>query len=205
MNVTLRNIPSTSGGDPATAPSGGRRMQAGGENTTAAGERRKTPEIPAKLEPRSTTRSQLRNRILTLQREVTRAQRVLGGLEGLGSVLTEVQTAGTPAAGTPIEPKLEEYLARVTYRGEPVLAPLRERLAQILRSGDGAALQGLVDDSRQRLGFLAQELSRYETERQNTRAIAVSGDPLRALKREIQKEGSRLLDLQPENVLRLLG
>jgi hypothetical protein len=200
MNVTLRNIPSTSGSDSASAPIGGRKKPASGEYTAAAGERRKASEIPAELEPRSSMRSDLRNRILTLQREVARAQHVLAGLEGLGSVLTEVQTAGTP-----VDRKLAEYLARVTYRGEPVLAPLREPLAQILRSGDAAALQGLVDESRSRLGFLAQELSRYETERQNTRAIAVSGDPLQALKRQIQKEGSRLLDLEPENVLRLLG
>lgn len=150
-------------------------------------------------ELRASGLEEYRSRLLLLQREVARAQRVLGGLEGLEARL------GSAGTGQPSEESLQAYAAAVTYRGEPVLASLGEQLERILRDRDGQGLRGLIEESTVRLGRLAMELSRFETAQQNSRAIAGGGDPLESLKEGIREAGGRLLEIQRENVLRLLG
>jgi hypothetical protein len=199
MNVTLWNIPSVPGGDPPGAAEIGRRSPDRPEDA-AKGRPTRGGKRSEPVAERSSEESDLRHRILALQREVGRAQRVLGGLEGLEELLS-----GASTDGPPVDSKLDDYVARLTYRGEAVLEPFREQLDRILQAGDDAALQGLIEDSRNRLGLLAQELSRYETERQNNRAISASGDSLQLLKEQIQTNRGRFMEVKPENVLRLLG
>ena len=198
MNVTVGNVSSGSPRESSAQPAvENRRRSPADPGMPPGGARQAGQGQPP--EPRRSAMDELRSRLLLLQRDVARAQRVLGGLEGIQPLL---RSHGGPE---PPDRSIREYAAGVTYRGEPVLTGLEERLGTILRERDAAGLQSLIGEARGHLGRLAQELSRYETAQQNTRAIAVGDDPLQFLKQGIRRAGGRLLEVQRENVLRLLG
>jgi hypothetical protein len=196
MNVTLGNVPLTPGNDRASGS-----LERGGrtdERPPEKGGVRRGPETEAQAAGQSGM-SALRIRLLLLQQDVGRAQVVLGGLEGFASLLED--PGREPASADAVA---GDYVGRITYKGEAVLEPWRDRLREILRTGDTHALGKLIEDGRNDLGLLAQEMSRYETAQQNNRALAAGGDPLQVLKQRIREEAGSLLDLQPERVLRLL-
>jgi hypothetical protein len=196
MKITLGGVPSSAGNERPTerAASGARRVaeaqSAPVREAAVAGQ-----EAVGRSEM-----SALRIRLLLLQQDVARAQQILGGLEGFAGLFA------SPARGSKeVREEVAAYLERLTYRGETVLEPWRDRLEEILSARDTEGLTRLIEDGRNDLGLLARELSRYETAQQNTRALAAGGDALGALKHRIEEEASSLLDLQPERVLRLLG
>jgi hypothetical protein len=198
MNVTLGNVQSSGGNDRSAgrAGSGGGRVA---ETRPGSGGAGRASEAETAQDAGRSGMSAVRIRLLLLQQDVARAQRVLAGLEGFAALL-ETPARGPEAAGV----EVGEYLARLTYKGEAVLEPWRERLEEILGAGDTEALGRLIEDGRNDLGLLARELSRYETAQQNSRALAADGDSLGVLKRRIREGAGSLLDLQPERVLRLL-
>jgi len=198
MNVTVGNVSSGSSREASPHPAGENRRRSTAKPGLPAEEARPAGQVERPEPPRSAM-DELRSRLLLLQRDVTRAQRVLGGLEGIEPLLR------SPGGPELLDRSMREYVAGVTYRGETVLTGLEERLGRILRERDAEALQSLIREGRNHLGRLAQELSRYETAQQNTRAIAVGEDSLQSLKQGIRTAGGGLLELQRENVLRLLG
>ena len=198
MDITLGNVSSGSAKDVAAQRAGENRRRGESPDSNRAGGSPDAAKAQT-LEIRHSVLEDLRSRLMLLQHDVARAQRALGGLEGIGEILRR------PDSQASLEQTVRDYLPGITYRGEPVLRALEGDLARIARERDYRGLETLVEESRDRLGQLAQELSRYETAQQNSRALAAGRDPLESLKQGIQESGGALLELRRENVLRLLG
>jgi hypothetical protein len=137
--------------------------------------------------------AEIRKQLLVVQRSLGRYQSMLGGLEGFKILLqTDAKTAN-------------DYIDHVVYRGETVLEPHRGRLQSILQNKDPDSLQQMIEDTKKEIHGLAVELSRLETAEQNSRSLAFSQSALPDLLEGIRSRGERLLNLEGENVLDLLG
>ena len=137
--------------------------------------------------------AEIRKQLLVVQRSLGRYQSMLGGLEGFKILLqTDAKTAN-------------DYIDHVDYRGETVLRPYRGRLQSILQNKDSDSLQQMIEDTKKEIHGLAVELSRLETAEQNSRSLAFSQSALPDLLEGIRSRGDRLLNLEGENVLDLLG
>ena len=198
MNVTIGNVSAGSAKEMAAQPAAEGRKRSQPHSIPPAGESAPASSTAA-LEIRHSALEDLRSRLLLLQREVAKEQRVLGGLEEIHGLLR------APEAETPVEGAVQRYAATVKYQGQAVLEAVAEQLTRIARERDHRGLEALIEESRAHLGRLAQELSRFETAQQNSRALAAAGDPLESLKRGIQRQGGALLEVRRKNVLRLLS
>ncbi len=138
---------------------------------------------------------EIRKQMLVLQRTLGRYQSILGGLEGFQRFL-EPSAAAEDA---------DLYLQKVVYRGEAVLEPFKVGLARILETQDASALQRLIQNVRTEIHGFAIQLSRLETAEQNSRSINPTGKSLAGVLLGIKTEEDLLLDLEGQNVLKLLG
>jgi hypothetical protein len=137
--------------------------------------------------------SEIRKQILILQRSLSRQQSILGGFEGFRSLLDSSIT------------RPGDFIGDITYRGEAVLVPYRDRLEKIFETGDRAALERLISASRRIIDEHAIQLSRLQTAEQNSRSLAPSQTPLSSILQGIENAGDLLLKLEAENVLDLLS
>jgi hypothetical protein len=138
---------------------------------------------------------EIRKQMLVVQRTLGRYQSILGGFEGFQRFLQSSAAAEDA----------EAYLRKVAYRGEAVLEPFKVELARILATRDTAALQRLIQNLRTEIHRFAVQLSRLETAEQNSRSVNSTGKSLTDILRGIKTEGDLLLDLEGENVLKLLS
>jgi hypothetical protein len=138
---------------------------------------------------------EIRKQMLVVQRTLGRYQSILGGLEGLQRFLQ-------PSAAAE---DAEAYLQKVVYRGEAVLQPFKDELARISATQDTSALQRLIQNLRTEIHRFAVQLSRLETAEQNSRSLNSTGKSLADILQGIKTDVDLLLDLEGENVLKLLG
>ena len=138
---------------------------------------------------------EIRKQMLVVQRTLGRYQSILGGFEGFQRFL-EPSAAAINA---------DLYLQKVVYRGEAVLEPFKVELARILKAQDTPALQRMIQNVRTEIHGFAVQLSRLETAEQNSRSTNSTGKSLADILQGIKTEGDLLLDLEGENVLKLLG
>jgi hypothetical protein len=140
--------------------------------------------------------AKIRAQLVGMQRAVSRQQRLLGGLIGL----RELMQAEPGAAAD----RLESHIAGVTYRGEPVLEPLRGELKKIAAAGDVRALEAQIAAAEQEIARLSVSLGKYEIAEQNARSLAAR-ESLTEIARGLRREGGLPQRLSREQVLKLLG
>jgi hypothetical protein len=138
---------------------------------------------------------EIRKQMLVVQRTLGRYQSILGGLEGYQRFL-EPSAAAEDA---------DLYLQNVVYRGEAVLEPFKGELAKIFEAKDTSTLQRLIQNVHTEIHGFAVQLSRLETAEQNSRSINSTGKSLADILQGIRTQGDLILDLEGDNVLKLLG
>ena len=138
---------------------------------------------------------EIRKQMLAVQRTLGRYQSILGGFEGFQRLME-------PSAASE---NADLYIRKVLYRGETVLEPFKVELDRILEAQDRSALQRLIQNVRTEIHRFAVQLSRLETAEQNSRSINSTGKSLADILQGIKTEGDLLLDLEGENVLKLLS
>ena len=166
-------------------------------------------EVPPKREAREkasaaplpdgaldSTGGKIRERLVAVQRAISRQQRLIGGLVGLRDML---QSGTSVPAG-----QVDTYIAAVVYQGERVLEPLRQVLQGIAGRGDLPSLEKQIHTSEQDLARLSVSLGKYEIADQNARSLA-AWESLSAIAQGLRKEGGLPQRLSREHVLKLLG